>query len=701
MALRLDNVITSLRRAADKRRPSYRIPAVWNGWGYDGPQQRDGKELLVDPHACLASCLAWIRDRSKGHFNDTVGNLSSQYGITPAGRGRVKDGPRTRRAGDWIRRQTVYTMMVRTTTAWDHDGNGRLAERGVTRRGLTEQGTFLKSILLLPLLEKLGVTTLYLLPVVKVSQLYRKGELGCPYATKNFFTLDAGQHDTLLPANGRHRSKDADPADEFALLIECAHRLGMRVILDIAPRTAARDSDWILDHPAWFYWIDRRTLDRYRAPRLPEVDYPNPIPGRLGEIYASGEVKEHLQAFRFPPSVTAPREWTAFVKDARRRPPADLMAAIADQFNVITPPGFSDVINDRQPPWSDVTFLRLFLDHPSEAIDHLDDPGCQPPYVLFDTIKASRFPGRVPNRPLWDALAGIIPFYQKLGIDGARLDMAHALPGELERMILDRCRERDPDFCLLAEDLGTDNHASLHKAGYNMMVGPCWYLLPRAHEGRMHDLVPQLPKLKIPITAAAETPDTPRAASRTGGRKFARQAIVISQFLPNAVPAINTGQEVLERQPMNLGLDCVPPGRDALPKNDPQAGRLAFFDPYALHWTNPGARAMLALIEQVARLRREYVDAIMNPRAFFTPKITQGRTHVLTAGYHLGRSKGQLLMLANVDLKHPRRCRVGGLKSGGASEVRLELYESASPRLKRGVLSTQLPAGDVKMVVIQ
>jgi len=64
-------------------------------------------------------------------------------------------------------------------------------------------------------------------------------------------------------------------------------------------------------------------------------------------------------------------------------------------FGVITPPGFSDWLNDPQPTWDDVTFYRLFLDHPDVAKPFVGDD--QPPYVLFDVIKASRFPGSKPN----------------------------------------------------------------------------------------------------------------------------------------------------------------------------------------------------------------------------------------------------------------------------------------------------------------
>src|SRR5690606_13342811 len=118
---------------------------------------------------------------------------------------------------------------------------------------------------------------------------------------------------------------------------------------------------------------------------------------------------------------------------------------------------------------------------------------------------------------------------------------AHALPHELERMILERPRQRDADFSFIAEDLGYQGHARHRKAGYNLVLGPAYHMQPRASEGMMHRMLADLPELSLPILGAAETPDSPRTAVRTGGTRFSRWAAVLNMFLPNAVPMINSG----------------------------------------------------------------------------------------------------------------------------------------------------------------
>ncbi|MCB9849847.1 MAG: alpha-amylase [Phycisphaerales bacterium] len=679
------------KRTSRRKSIDYRIPNLWDCWGADAGATSRAAELVIDPPKYLEGCLAWIRGQSTLRGRVAGRSLSQVQGVKSTGKLRVRDADVARRAGDWIRGEVMYGMMIRCSTAWDHDGDGQINSRRVN-----ELGTFLKSILLLPHLARMGVTVLYLLPVVKASRLYRKGEMGCPYSAKNFFELDPDQYDDAFGA------KYGDVNAQFELFVECAHRLGMRVMLDIAPRTAARDSDWILDNPEWFYWIDRRFERSYRAPRIPGATYINPIPSRLGEMYAVQAVRDHLAKFRFAPSVTSPAKWKKFAADMKRRPPEDLLAEIGKHFGVITPPGFSDVVNDDQPPWSDVTYLRLFEDHPTGAVKHLADSANQPPYVLYDTAKASLFMGKKPTMQLWDRLAGIIPFYQKFGVDGARVDMAHALPGKLEALVLQKPRERDADFCLLAEQLGTERHADAYAGGYNIIIGPSWWMQPRAHEGKMHAFLRTIPKLKVPVMAAAETPDTPRAVVRRGKRKFAMQAVVVNCFLPNAVPMVNGGMEVFERQPMNLGLDAKTKDRYVLPKSDPLYGKLAFFDRYALHWANAGGRKMADLIGKANALRRAYLNALTNPRAYFAPKLSANAKRIIATGFKLARGKGALIMLANLDYDAPRKTSVSGIARGAKqADVLLSVTSCESPKLKAGRLSVNLAAGNVVVLHVK
>jgi hypothetical protein len=379
---------------------------------------------------------------------------------------------------------------------------------------------------------------------------------------------------------------------------------------------------------------------------------------------------------------------------------------MARRFGVVTAPGFSDCVNDPQPPWSDVTFLRLFLDHPALSARHLADPARQPPYVFTDTIKSSRFPGRRPNRGLWNLLSEILPFYQRFGVDGARVDMGHALPRGLQAMIVDKARRADPDFCFLNEEHNADLAGAARRDGYNAITGACWAAEPRSADGAFHGLVRRvLPTARLPVLATAEVADSPRTVVFDGGRRFARMAAVLNNFLPNAIPFVNSGMEMFERQPMNLGLDPRPPGRFALPRTDPYYGKLAFFDRVALHWANSGASAMLGLLERTSAVRRRFLDDLTRLDRHFAPRVSMNAKSILAIGWHVEERRSTLLVIANVDFHHRRRCIIEDQpvrgRGSGACETLLEVNAGRRhARLVSGTLRLDLEPGQATVLLM-
>jgi len=69
-----------------------------------------------------------------------------------------------------------------------------------------------------------------------------------------------------------------DVQEQFKALVQAAHLLGIRIVLDFIPRTAARDSDLIKEHPDWFYWIKIEELASYKPPYVPELPFKIPDP---------------------------------------------------------------------------------------------------------------------------------------------------------------------------------------------------------------------------------------------------------------------------------------------------------------------------------------------------------------------------------------------------------------------------------------
>ena len=88
----------------------------------------------------------------------------------------------------------------------------------------------------LPRLKELGVDILWFMPIFPISELNRKGELGSYYAVKNFCQFN--------PEFGT--------IEEFKAMVDEAHRLGMKVILDWVPNHTGCDNYWVKEHPSWY-----------------------------------------------------------------------------------------------------------------------------------------------------------------------------------------------------------------------------------------------------------------------------------------------------------------------------------------------------------------------------------------------------------------------------------------------------------------
>ncbi|RKX49851.1 MAG: maltodextrin glycosyltransferase [Thermotogae bacterium] len=596
---------------------NFSIPREWFPPRYEGTVKLSGKWIFVNPYEFGSSICSFILSRGKEGVN---------Y-LQPLSRINKETTP------DWIQKANIYGAFIRSTSAYGHLHPDHYDP--MDAEGYTESGTILKMLFMLPYLSAMGFDAIYFLPVTKYSDLFKKGEIGSPYSVKNVFEIDPRYHDTLLDG--------MKTDEEFKAFIEAAHILGIRIILDFIPRTAARDSELILDHPEWFYWIDVAELENYFPPKIPELGFEIPSNQNLEIIYANPDVQKHLKKFKLAPNITNPEKWDNFVAANKNNP--EFLNELAKTFGVITPPGFSDWVNDTQPTWDDITFLRFYHDHPAEAAKYLKNPASQPPYILYDVIKASLFPGNEPITELWKTIEGIMPYFnKKFGVDAARLDMGHALPVELEKSIIQKAHKTDPAFAVIAEELVMENDEKSKKSGYSGILGNTWWMESRIEEGKLKELCYKvLPNLKISTLGAAETPDTPRAATRKGEKLFSKFATTLNYFLPNAIPFVNSGQEIFEIQPMNLGLDNSEEGRFVLPRDDRFYGKLAFFDHYVLHWNSNDN--MIKLISSLSKVRSENLDLIPPD---YLRLLFENETRLI--GYLYWNSKKGLLLIANADL---------------------------------------------------
>lgn len=137
--------------------------------------------------------------------------------------------------------------------AWSLQGN--IYEVNV--RQYTKEGTFNAFAKHLSRLKKMGVQTIWFMPINPISVLDRKGTMGSYYAVADY-TLVNPEFGTLA---------------DWKNTVNKIHALGMKVIIDWVPNHTGADHRWVTDHPEFFVkdstgkpavpfdWTDTRQLD--------------------------------------------------------------------------------------------------------------------------------------------------------------------------------------------------------------------------------------------------------------------------------------------------------------------------------------------------------------------------------------------------------------------------------------------------------
>lgn len=141
---------------------------------------------------------------------------------------------------DWIKHTNVYEVNVRQ---------------------YTQEGTFEAFAQHLERLKDMGVETLWFMPVTPIAQKNKKGSLGSYYAASDYVSINP-EFGTL---------------DDFKSLVNKAHDLGFKVIIDWVANHTGWDHIWTIEHPE-YYKRDSNTNDFKMAHEMEdiiELDYSN------------------------------------------------------------------------------------------------------------------------------------------------------------------------------------------------------------------------------------------------------------------------------------------------------------------------------------------------------------------------------------------------------------------------------------------
>ena len=116
---------------------------------------------------------------------------------------------------DWIYNTNIYEVNVRQ---------------------YTKEGTFNAFAHHLPRLKEMGVQILWFMPVTPISKKEMKGSLGSYYACSDYTSINP-EFGTLI---------------DFKHLVDYAHKLGMKVIIDWVANHTGWDHVWTKEHPDWY-----------------------------------------------------------------------------------------------------------------------------------------------------------------------------------------------------------------------------------------------------------------------------------------------------------------------------------------------------------------------------------------------------------------------------------------------------------------
>ncbi len=119
------------------------------------------------------------------------------------------------RVPDWHKNATIYEVNL---------------------RHYTEEGTFADFQKELPRLKEMGIDILWFMPIHEISVAKRKGELGSPYAVKDYKGVNP----------------DFGTMENFKTLLAAIHEQGMYCIIDWVPNHTGWDNVWITEHPNWY-----------------------------------------------------------------------------------------------------------------------------------------------------------------------------------------------------------------------------------------------------------------------------------------------------------------------------------------------------------------------------------------------------------------------------------------------------------------
>ncbi len=582
-------------------RENYSIPILWLPEGFPVKTSADQKNVFVNPYALYHNLIQGIMDQSASHVEYSHGFSLSRIQEN----GQVaRNKPR-----EWIRSASIYRVSIEGTTTYNHKGFWKVQNQN--NMGFKEKGTFLKTILILPHIKRFGINTIQLFPVMQHNQ----DPLGAPLQTHPFGIVDFRQleptyHDPLL--------EGFTPQQEFLGLVEAAHRMDIRVILDIAPGIVSRYHNAISTHPNWFSWIPCDCLE--------EV-----LLGKGG-----------AECFSSPPDRLDPDRWKTLLAEVHTD--CLFLNAVEESFGLTTLPLSSAGISDCP-----------------------DEQMVLTPLNFFDSNNQSSEEAETPRQDLWNEIAeSVSSFCRQYGIDGVSLSRLDTVPKMLRDQIIGSCRDHDPSCVCISDERELSLHPSVKEAGFDAFQGMNTDLERHLEKGACYQFAQKLlPQLSVPLVISCLHNQVLDELPKEWEHRFILFTTVLSQFLPNAIPSIHAGVELggfIERVRSHSSLNQADRKEPYLPF--PSFSSLIQKD--LILWDNPQEN-FYRLLQQIGRLRTEYASLLKKENRMEGANTLSDRVicHIYR---HFSKRIG-LAILGNTDFFEPQWMTID-VRTAGFMETR-------------------------------
>ena len=150
---------------------------------------------------------------------------SMLFSLTACGNDKKNSEPETFKEDEVVEGDRLQADWVDTAIMYE-----------VNVRQYTEEGTFNAFSEHLERLKEMGVNTLWFMPIYSISEVNKKGTLGSYYSIRDYKSVNS-EFGTL---------------EDFQELVDKAHEMGFKVVLDWVANHTGWDHTWITEHPEYY-----------------------------------------------------------------------------------------------------------------------------------------------------------------------------------------------------------------------------------------------------------------------------------------------------------------------------------------------------------------------------------------------------------------------------------------------------------------